>query len=140
MTRTPEQKVRQAAYAREYRRKNADRINARIRELRRQDPEKYRSAERRRNPKRREAQRDYRLRRAYGIDLVRYNYLWQKQDGRCAVCSDDLTLTHQVAVDHDHATGKVRGLLCSNCNVLLGMAQDNEGTLKRAIEYLREIA
>ena len=44
----------------------------------------------------------------------------------------------KMAIDHDHATGKVRGLICYNCNIGLGHFKDSIDTLERAIEYLKE--
>lgn len=77
------------------------------------------------------------LRRKYGITLEQYNKMFAAQNGCCAICG-----THQVefkkafAVDHDHATGVVRSLLCVNCNVGVGCFRDNPEILKAAIDYL----
>jgi len=64
--------------------------------------------------------------------------LWDSQQGQCAICECDLTwdsrLTH---VDHDHATNKVRGLLCSTCNQGLGSFRDSIAMLEKAVQYLR---
>ena len=65
--------------------------------------------------------------------------LWEKQDGRCAICRTNLTFTKgddSVNVDHCHATGHVRGLLCQSCNKGLGFFLDNLDILQRAAEYL----
>jgi hypothetical protein len=56
------------------------------------------------------------------------------QGGLCAVCVS----RPAVHVDHNHETGKVRKVLCFNCNTMLGQAQDDPVVLVRAIEYLRE--
>lgn len=61
------------------------------------------------------------------------------QDFRCAICMepfDGSRRVTKVAVDHDHKTGKVRGLLHVRCNTALGMLHDNPGWLRRAAEYL----
>ncbi|MFB9187251.1 endonuclease VII domain-containing protein [Dactylosporangium sucinum] len=55
------------------------------------------------------------------------------QGGRCLICREPMTLP---AVDHDHATGAVRGILCRPCNSGLGFFKDNPEILSRAIEYL----
>jgi DNA-directed RNA polymerase subunit RPC12/RpoP len=54
----------------------------------------------------------------------------------CAICKKPLT--SQPRVDHNHTTGEVRGLLCSHCNVGIGMLQDDEALLRVAADYLRD--
>lgn len=71
----------------------------------------------------------------YGIDESLYTSLLQSQGGLCATCPADLS-TVKVCIDHDHITGKVRGLLCSHCNSALGFAKDSISTLERMIKYL----
>jgi Recombination endonuclease VII len=61
---------------------------------------------------------------------------------RCAICNqEERKVTRgkvvMLAVDHDHATGKVRGLLCHTCNVALGLLQDSPGLLANALSYVR---
>jgi hypothetical protein len=55
------------------------------------------------------------------------------QDGRCAICGSALEQLH---VDHDHETGEIRGLLCSNCNVAISQLGDDVETMESAIAYL----
>lgn len=74
-------------------------------------------------------------RRYYNITLEDVLALRERQAGRCAICRREKKLV----VDHDHATGRVRGLLCNGCNRALGYVEDNVETLKSAIEYLREV-
>ena len=59
------------------------------------------------------------------------------QDGRCVACRVDLSTT-KPNVDHDHATGKVRGILCWHCNLILGHARDSVLTLRALAEYLEK--
>lgn len=66
-----------------------------------------------------------------------YNFWLNKQLNTCAVCQSDTKRTNIWAVDHDHETGKVRGLLCHGCNVGLGIFKDNITALERAVKYLR---
>ena len=79
-------------------------------------------------------QRKAHLKRRYGITIEIYNQMLEEQGGVCKICHNkkDETLT----VDHDHKTGKVRGLLCSHCNHVLGFAQDNLETLQSMMLYL----
>jgi recombination endonuclease VII len=62
-------------------------------------------------------------------------YLFGLQGGRCAICATDLA-TGRMAIDHCHRTGYIRGLLCRDCNLGLGLFKDNVGHLKRAAKYL----
>jgi hypothetical protein len=61
--------------------------------------------------------------------------LQEKQAGRCACCGN---LQKNLVVDHDHDTGRVRGLLCNNCNLMIGYALDDPRRLQLGIEYLNK--
>jgi hypothetical protein len=87
--------------------------------------------------------REWNLRR-YKIDGEYYAKLLNEQGGVCAICGGKETHTYksgklkELSVDHCHDTGKVRGLLCVNCNRGLGYFADDIGRIKRAIDYLRK--
>jgi len=83
-------------------------------------------------PNRRKAILKYR----YGITPEDFEVLFFKQNGKCAICRVEYHLT--MHIDHDHVTGKVRGLLCNNCNRGLGHFKDSYQTLANAIQYLRK--
>lgn len=72
----------------------------------------------------------------YGLSLEDYAALLHEQNYQCGICKKQFTQTANV--DHNHDTGKVRGLLCHNCNSLLGHAKDNPDILTSAIEYLQQ--
>lgn len=82
------------------------------------------------------------LKNAYKITLEEYREMFVAQDHKCAICGDigfkickdSKTL---LVVDHCHTTGKVRGLLCHNCNRGLGLFQDNVINLSSAIDYIK---
>lgn len=75
----------------------------------------------------------------YGISLVQYNELFLKQSGKCAICKRHASeFKKALAVDHNHETGMVRALLCTNCNTALGKFQESPALLKMAIEYLEQ--
>ncbi len=85
--------------------------------------------------------RSYSLRNLYGITLDQYNALLSQQDNRCAICMSTSTKRKtcpNLLVDHCHATGKVRGLLCSTCNSAIGMLEESEQSLTNAISYLKK--
>jgi hypothetical protein len=66
-----------------------------------------------------------------------YNDMFNKQEGKCPICNRHQSeLVKGLCVDHDHITGKIRGLLCTKCNLRLGTFNDNIEHLKAAIIYL----
>jgi hypothetical protein len=90
------------------------------------------SRERWQNPERRRAHQNARSLRLYGITLDERDEMERTQDGRCLICAEK----KQLVVDHCHATGKVRGLLCFSCNKALGFLKDDLGRIERVINYL----
>jgi hypothetical protein len=86
------------------------------------------------------------LKDKYGITLEDFERMAIAQDGACAICLRDPSefeghknLSHKVLhVDHDHVTGKVRGLLCFFCNTAIGMLRDDAAVAMRAADYLKE--
>lgn len=79
------------------------------------------------------------LKRKFGITLLQYEELLELQNGVCAICQQPDGMGWSLAVDHDHTTGQVRGLLCGRCNYrLLGSVNDDIQLLERAIAYLKE--
>jgi hypothetical protein len=89
----------------------------------------------------RQAVRDHHLVRNYGIDRTEFNRMLVVQDGKCAICGHEPTGAFRdkvLHVDHDHETGAVRALLCSNCNKGLGNFQDTPDILEKALHYLRK--
>ena len=90
---------------------------------------------------RRHRSRIYNRRVKYGITPEQYDQLHTSQKGVCAICwKPETKISHGtlclLAVDHDHATGKVRGLLCDKCNRSVGLLGDDAVVLRRAAEYL----
>jgi len=83
-------------------------------------------------------QRDGQLKAHYGINLQEYNRLYDEQGGRCLICEVEAP-KGQLAVDHDHNTSQVRGLLCMRCNKGLGFFRDDVAFLLRAVDYLMRI-
>lgn len=112
----PRCKPCKSAYARRWRRANPHKAH-----------ERYWS-----NP---QGERERHLIRKYGVTLAAYDRMFAEQGGKCAVCAK--TQTRAFDVDHDHKTGVVRGLLCTNCNRMIGHAGDSANNLERAADYLR---
>ena len=110
---SPEQRQKVAAWFREYRKNN---------------PEKIAAAERKRN-----------LKHKYGITPERYEELLQEQGHRCKICGvhdSETPWPHKLVIDHCHNTKVVRGLLCSSCNRGIGLLNDCPEILSNAIKYL----
>ena len=81
-------------------------------------------------PRAREAE----LRRTFGLTLGQYEEMRDQQGGRCAICG---TIPKRALdVDHDHATGRIRGLLCSNCNTAIGLLKDDPERMTAAATYI----
>ena len=72
----------------------------------------------------------------YGLPSGGYDALRASQGGVCAICERATGATRRLSVDHDHKTGEVRGLLCRNCNDMLGFARDDRFFFLRAFNYL----
>ena len=84
--------------------------------------------------------REMRLLTNYGITAEAYTALEQAQNHKCKICRTPAykaSHTGTLHVDHDHDTGEVRGLLCLNCNLMLGHAKDNPSILLKGIQYLK---
>lgn len=82
----------------------------------------------------RRAIRKNQLLKQYNLSLEEYDALRESQDGACAICGT--VPPTNLHVDHDHATGKVRGLLCRSCNTALGMFQESAELLTKAATYI----
>ncbi len=76
------------------------------------------------------------LRKMYGIELSEYEAMLEAQNGGCAICGKR-DKHYRLAVDHCHAEGHIRGLLCADCNRGLGMFGDKPELLEKAAAYLR---
>jgi hypothetical protein len=80
----------------------------------------------------------YDIQRRYGMGWEEYTTLLTTQGGGCAICgaTKGSEKSDRLFVDHDHKTGEIRGLLCSQCNSMLGYSRDDVANLRRGIQYL----
>jgi len=80
------------------------------------------------------------LKRNFNLDIKDYDKLNASQNGLCAICNEPETYYRNkvLSVDHDHETGRIRGLLCNTCNRALGLLKDNKNVLINAIKYLEK--
>lgn len=97
------------------------------------------------NPERAyESMRGRNLKARFGISLEDYKKMLSSQNGECAICGTKENNTGgarkdwNFAVDHDHDTGKIRGLLCNNCNRGLGLLKDSANLLRKAALYVEQ--
>ena len=91
--------------------------------------------------KHKEKMKSKRLKYYYGITLEEYNEMYTKQNGCCKICNKHRdSFSKDLAVDHCHTTGEIRGLLCANCNTALGLFYDDLDVLEKALEYLKGVS
>lgn len=96
---------------------------------------------RERNPDKVKAKHRRKLLKQKGLTQARFDEMLVSQEERCAVCrSPEPGGRGSFHIDHDHATGRVRGLLCHHCNVALGSARDNPSILRAMADYLEAAA
>lgn len=117
-----------SSYFREWRRLYPEKYKESIRKYR----ETHKDELRERDRARRLYHRRDNLKRCYGLTLSDYEELCKLQGNACAICQSVV----QLCVDHDHNTGKVRGLLCRTCNSGLGFLKHNPTVLRMAADYL----
>jgi len=84
-------------------------------------------------PEAKEAQRHRKRKQLYGLSPEQFEALVALQQGACGICLQEMETPF---VDHDHVSGRVRGLLCAQCNTGLGMFQDDPAIILRASLYL----
>lgn len=144
-------KERAAEAGKAYRVNNADKINAQRKAYRdsgrakevqdawvnanREQVRKLKREEQKRN---RDTRRDYDFRQKYGITLADYDEMFEAQGGMCAICFGPPKSGRRMAVDHDHDTGAIRGLLCNTCNLAIGHLKDDPMIVASAAIYLME--
>lgn len=119
--------------------RNKDRVNARSFEWRKKHPDKAIAAVIKHRTKNRDRFEAARIMYEYGITFQEYDALLTKQNGTCAICRLPCATGRKLCIDHDHKTGKVRGLLCRTCNSGIGLLKEDIDTLKRAVQYLNHL-
>ncbi len=115
----PKRRERLLARHRAFHAANREELNERQRRRNREDPHRH----------------EKRRARVYGLSTDAYNAILARQHGGCGVCK---RTGLELCVDHDHATNKVRGLLCHNCNKALGLFQDDPDVTEAATAWLRQ--
>jgi hypothetical protein len=139
-----EERRRNAERMRDWRKRNPEKVRAYHKKAWASNPERGRAANRKTYWKDPEKHRDRQRRREYGLAPGQYTAMVAAQGNLCAICAQPETVVakrgggvRNLAIDHCHASGKIRELLCSRCNWILGGAQDRIELLEKAIAYLR---
>jgi hypothetical protein len=134
-----------AAYVRDWRKRNPEKWKAqnnasqrRYRERHKERLKEYRARPEVRE-KRREQWRRWACNYRYGITHEDRDALLARQGGCCAICKSTEPPSRGWHIDHDHATGEVRGILCNKCNTGLGLFKENVKTFHAAIDYLGKL-
>jgi RNA polymerase-binding transcription factor DksA len=135
-------------YFKKYRKKNIEKFRERLNDWKKNNPEKvkeyrkkYRDSEKGKEYVKKYKNSDVYTKwkkkkrlLAYGITENELENMKQKQKDKCAICGKPIS--ENFVIDHDHKTGKVRGLLCISCNTGLGHLKDNKVAMLKAIDYL----
>jgi len=130
-------------FGKKYREENKEELSAKAKKRREEHPEIFKERHHRYQIENKEKIRIYLKKqgpgRRYGLKKEEYDKMNTKQEGKCAICGkDNIKKWNIVAlcVDHNHKTGKIRGLLCANCNSLLGFMDDNLEIFPKMRDYL----
>jgi hypothetical protein len=121
--------------------KNLDRVKKQRKERDMKNKEKLQSQRKAYRTKYAQQEKNYALKRKFGISLEEYNLMFEKQKGACAICNRPERVMCEgkiknLCIDHNHDTGKVRQLLCNSCNTAIGFFDENIHFLDSAIKYL----
>jgi hypothetical protein len=110
----------------------------RVKKWQDENPERLKAYQReyRQRPERKAAEREGHLKRKYGITVADYERMLEAQNGVCAICGEPRPEERTLHIDHDHATGAIRGLLCFRCNNALGDFREEYELFQRAADYL----
>lgn len=117
----PDCKSCRSAYMKNRRAKNPDKLRVQSRTWAKNNPDKV---------------LDSHYRAKYDISLDQFNQMCQDQEHKCFLC--DKIPKGKLVVDHDHSTGKIRGLLCRSCNGALGVLGDSLSKINKVVQYLEK--
>jgi len=124
----------------EYRKKHSARIKMYNVKYCAENKDKLRAAKSAYDKLNKDRIRDYQMQKNYGISLEDRQVLSESQEHCCGICtiSEVDTSSGRLSIDHDHASGVVRGLLCQPCNVAIGSLKDSSAVALKASEYLKK--
>lgn len=128
---------RQSAYRKEWLSRNPEKRRSVWTEWNKKNPTSLKRAQTKWSAENRELRKNNYLEKQYGMTLAEFNQTLQGQGGGCAICNSN---TKRMHVDHDHETGRVRGILCARCNLGVGYFKDTPDNCRKAAEYLEKYA
>jgi hypothetical protein len=134
-------KEQQKEYRKKYYEEHKEELSIKAKKRREENTEKFRLRDKNRvyTMQRKSNIFANKIKTTYGIDIDEYNKMFDEQEGKCAICGKHRNeFKNGLSVDHDHQTGKIRALLCNNCNPLLGHAKESIDILQKAIKYLEK--
>jgi hypothetical protein len=128
------------AQTKQWQQDNPERYNARLRKWKADNPERRKEHQRKsaNRPGVQQRNRLNNLRARYGLTPAEYDALLVAQGGVCAICGEACSSGQRLSVYHSHKTGRVRGLLCRDHNLMLGLAPDDPARLRAAADYLEQ--
>ena len=130
-----------------YYRRHRDKLRAKAQAFHEANPEKRKEIgiRQRAKPDYKDKERNKHYKRKFGITLEQYTEMFKAQSGLCAMCNQPETVNTKgkdipmwLAVDHDHKTGKVRGLLCFRCNTMLEHFDRDIDKINAVLAYIKE--
>ena len=127
----------------EWKKANRERVNAQVREDKKNNPEKYKKWNADYHERNRDKINIKAIARLHSIEVTDYEEMVKAQDNKCAICGKEETRMMRgkimrLCVDHDHETGQIRSLLCHDCNSGLGKFLDSPDLLTMAAIYLMD--
>ena len=133
----------QKEYFKQWYSKNKDKVAIRVKEYRKQHKkqfEEYQKQYKKTHQKqRKEYHKFYRTRIKYGVSKTDWYSLLKKQKNKCAICKNFLpTDIRKLCIDHCHKSGKIRGIVHNDCNLMIGFSKKNVEVLKSAIKYIQK--
>jgi len=133
---TKESIEKRRKYVREWRIKNKDKLREQDREWKKKNRQNIATLARIRYQKNSQKELDRIRFKKYGITGEEFRTIVQKQNGRCPICSR--TIDKNLSVDHNHDTGKIRGIICNKCNLSIGNAESDPNRLRAMANYLEK--
>jgi len=100
--------------------------------------EKVKEYSKNRYKRKKDHYKKWHLNKSYGIDAEKFNIMLKSQKNRCGICKKEFTNIYpfRPCVDHEHTGGKIRGLLCGNCNIAIGLLKDDLTILHNALKWV----
>ena len=127
---------KRSLWLKDWKLKNREKLLKQSRDSYKRNADKRRSASRRFYRENKQKELDRRRFGKYRITGDKFRLILEKQEFKCPICRKDIT--KNLSVDHDHITGKIRGLICNKCNLAIGNAEDSPERLRLMADYLEK--